>query len=76
MDRLLGIFVTAIVPKPDIVPSLHKLERETSLSIRQTHPDFAAHQKTVMEIDNLLLEGPLSSVDEATLLASAIGQAV
>jgi hypothetical protein len=29
-----------------------------------------------MEIDNLLLEGPLSSVDEATLLASAIGQAV
>ena len=70
MDCLLGVLVSSIIAKlnvvslqwywetlrthPNVISLFHELERQTSLFIRQAHPNLTVHEQAVVHIYDIL----------------------
>jgi len=50
IERLFGILIPSIIPKPDIVSLLDKSEWQTQFLLDLTYPYFRVHQESVVEI--------------------------
>jgi hypothetical protein len=54
---------------PNVEATLHQDKRKTSLSISQTDPYLAIHQKTMMKVDDALPHASTPIVDLGILFA-------
>lgn len=76
MRGLFGVFVSAVITKPDIVALLHELEWQASLFLGHAYPDLTVHEQAVMEIHHSLFHAAFSSIDSGAFLTLPPSQPV
>ena len=61
---------------PNIKAALNEDKGQAPLLVRETDPNLAVHQQTVVEVDNALLDAVRPSIDLCILLAFSVSQAM
>ena len=64
------------VSHPNIISSLYKHERKTSLALCQAYPDLAIHHEAMMEIYNLLPKTAIPGIHPNIFFATFPSQTV